>query len=171
MRTIPPIIYSERSIQKALANWAIQKGHSHVIPNCGVLGWEADLISVTKGLFLHEYEIKISKSDFRQDTKKRKHKYLTGKRVLTYYGNQVPIPAHFWYVCPRELAKEIETEIPNYCGLLTLIDCRDKYENLTHIIQVVKKAPRLHDIQASGNQLDYISRGLMLRYWGRKEEL
>jgi len=171
MRTIPPHIYSEKVIQKAVANWCIQKGHSHVVPNCGVFGWEADLLSVTAGLFMHEYEIKISKSDFRADKHKtHKHRHFQHPGISKYY-QQPSTPAHFWYVCPAELAKQILSEIPVHAGLIALIDYRDKFNNISYFMQVLKKAPRLHDIQASDRQLSYISRGLMLRYWGQPERL
>lgn len=165
MRTIQPHIHSERYIQKAIAQYCIDKGHSYVIPNCGVYGWEADLLSVTNGLFMHEYEIKISKADFRADKHKQwKHKTLQNPGITNYY-KQPDTPAHFWYVCPEELAQTILPEIPKYCGLISLVDYRDKSGACSYVMQVIKKAPRLHDLQATDRQLSYISRGLMLRYW------
>ena len=54
-------------------------------PNKHLDNWfECDMLSITKADFLHEYEIKISGSDFKTDFKKiAKHLVLEGETTLT----------------------------------------------------------------------------------------
>ncbi len=56
----------------------------HQFVTCNVAwmySWECDLISVNKGM-IHEYEIKVSRADFKQDFKKRKHIFCV--KILLY---------------------------------------------------------------------------------------
>jgi hypothetical protein len=149
--------WTERKIQEALAHWVIQKNHHAVIPNCGVFGWEADLISVTQNGMANEYEVKISRSDFLADAKKRKHWWLNKAGI----HKNCPGPVYFWYCCPKGLVKE--SEIPDHAGFLEIVD--------GGYVVLRKRALRLHKTSISENQLQYIHRGLMLRYWKQKEDI
>lgn len=89
--------------------------------------WELDVVSINKNNFLTEYEVKISRSDFKADAKKKKWIYYTDKNHWFKCAN------YFYYVCPKDLIK-VE-EIPSFAGLI--------YVDAGEII-TVKKAPRLH---------------------------
>lgn len=152
---------TEKKIQEILASYCITKGHHAICPNSGVFGWEADLVSFTKSFFGNEYEIKITKSDFRQDVKKqRKHWELQKSRQTGPSYKSTPGPVYFWYCCPVLLANEIIIEIPDYAGLLAVRE---------NFITVLKRAPRLHKEPASQQQYDFILRGLMFRYWKQRD--
>lgn len=117
--------------------------------------WESDFLILRKNGYCAEYEIKISKSDFKADFKKlQKHSILeTGKyiqkrkRFLKYNEKRLPIykyweeekeyklrPNKFFYVVPKGLIT-IE-DIPKYTGLI--------YINEDKTIQVIKEAPFTH---------------------------
>lgn len=82
-----------------------------VYPNTYIGSWECDILEVTKSGYSHEYEIKISRADFKVDKLKQKHgenKYDTlqaGKRVN-----------YFSYVCPHGLITP--DEVPEWAGLI-----------------------------------------------------
>ena len=67
---------TEREIQAALYCDIVNRGHRYIVPNSGVFGWEADMISCTRAGYINEWEIKISRSDFLADMKKIKGNYI-----------------------------------------------------------------------------------------------
>ena len=70
---------------------------------------ECDIIKVTLSGYATEYEIKVSKSDFRADLKK-KHKH-DSKFIKQLY-----------YVVPEELLEFAKQYIPEYAGLAYVTD-------------------------------------------------
>mgnify|MGYP001573654621 CR=1 FL=1 len=155
-------MWTEKKIQEILAWHCINKGHHGICPNSGVFGWEADLVSFTNSFFGNEYEIKITKSNFRQDKKKqRKHWELQKSKQTGPSYKNTPGPVYFWYCCPAELAAEIKLEIPEYAGLLAV---------RVNFVEVIKRAPRLHKEPISQQQYDFILRGLMFRYWKQRNK-
>lgn len=144
--------WTEARIQRELFGFLTSKGHEYICPNCGVFCWEADMVSVTTSGYGHEYEIKIDRSDFFADAKKRKHKQfctpLHPRRK--YFG-----PVCFWYVVPAGLISP--EELPAHAGLIEVYANRGP--------EIIIKAPRLHSERASKDQLRYIARGLMFRFW------
>lgn len=144
---------TEQAIQKLLATKFNAQG-SLCVPNCGVFGWEADLVRISKHLIASEYEIKISTADFRADSKKWwKHGSLsnTGESSRRAKGMT---PAYFWYVAPVGVIPH--AEVPKYAGLIELVG--------TDIVRSVK-APKLHKHEASLRQVLYVSRGAAIRFW------
>lgn len=98
--------------------------------------WEIDVLSLNKGGYLTEFEVKISRSDFLADAKKDKFFYYNnGKHKL--------MPNRFFYVCPNGLIR-IE-ELPSIAGLIYL------HDNGT--MEVIKKAPLLHKIKHDNNRI------------------
>ena len=88
----------------------------YMVPNmCYCLG-EADMFVVQRNDYTHEFEIKISRSDFLADKKKtKKHCNL-----------QFPLPGmqtpnKFSYVVPKDMVK-VE-EVPDYAGLYYIYHC------------------------------------------------
>lgn len=115
--------------------------------------WECDVIKVLKSGYWHEYEIKLSVSDFRNDFQKKlaraqgsekKHDLFASDSDLNFrkiYGrgnaNQfIPKPATFTFVTPAGLLKP--QQIPSHCGLLEL-DTSDRRIRWNQVV----KSPRL----------------------------
>lgn len=88
--------------------------------------WEIDVLSMNKSDYLTEFEVKISRSDFKADAKKRKWQFYE-KRIETMVSN------YFYYACPKGLI--LENEIPVFAGLAYVSNDG---------IEVIKKAPLLH---------------------------
>lgn len=103
-----------------------------IIPNIYFFPmWESDMLYVTKSGYLHEFEIKLSLSDFRADGRKEyKHMMLADGRG----------PSEFWYVCPPGIIP-IE-QVPDYAGLAYVIDDPRKYHEGQRTLDVQRKAKR-----------------------------
>lgn len=149
----------EKNIQKALFQKLADRQHKWICPNIRLDAFyqngEMDLISVNKSDFLTEFEIKISRSDFKADCKKRKHSM---RKFLD------KLPNYFYYVTPKDLIK-VE-EVPDYAGLI-YIDFEQKY--LTDYVQTIKKSPLAHKKAIDQSTKLQIGHLLMWRMWTRTE--
>ncbi len=144
---------NERSMQNRLYADLISRKHRFIVPNTTVFGWESDLISVTGAGYVHEYEIKISRSDFKADLKKSRHRRLVQDGTKKYYRG----PAYFYYAVPRDMVRV--DEVPDYAGLIFVYP----------MMQIIKKAPRLNKNKISQMQTAWLQRSIMARFW--KERL
>lgn len=106
------------------------------ITNYSGIGYEADVLMITKAGLAYEYEVKTSRNDFKKDfTKNRKHRIYSDSRPhLIRRRNYPEKPNYFYYVCKAGLINV--TEIPEYAGLIYVTEDRR--------LEVVKKAPKLH---------------------------
>lgn len=95
-----------KEIQEALCKMLILKGRQAVCENFGYHVAEMDVAVLSQSGLLHEYEVKISRSDFLADKKKRK---------FQYYDQRIYCPNYFYYVCPEGLIQK--NEIPKWAGL------------------------------------------------------
>lgn len=84
-----------KEIQLEIGKMQVLKFHSPVCENVTHNDFEMDIMSLSKSGMLYEFEVKISRSDFVSDKKKRKHVYY-----LTYPERQ---PNYFSYACPKDL--------------------------------------------------------------------
>jgi hypothetical protein len=91
-----------KDIQILVGKMQVLKFHSPVCENVKYLinDFELDVISYSKSGMLYEFEVKISRGDFKADLKKRKHKFYS---QLPERG-----PNYFSYVCPKDLIKQSE---------------------------------------------------------------
>lgn len=151
-----------KNIDGGLIMYLYQKGHSpissHVSHICG-LG-ECDVISISKSNYIYEHEVKISKSDFKADFKKEKHKLMTERKSVTerlIKENNEMIkdvwyftPNYFYFVVPKDLITM--EEIPEYAGLI--------YASEDLNFEIVKKAPLIHKEKATSNFIRQLSHNL-----------
>lgn len=120
--------WTEKSIAAELALNHFKMRHLVTVPNCNWAGYEADLLVVTKALKVLDFEIKISRADFKADAKKGKwfDRIETGRRIpvstfnkntgrtMSYMSREtvnVPRlhPRNIWkhyYVMPEEIYNE-----------------------------------------------------------------
>lgn len=83
-----------KEIQKAIAKMQVLKFHPIVCENIIPLyKWEMDVMSISKSSMMYEFEVKVSRGDFKADFKKRKGDY----------DGTVLCPNYFSYVCPLNL--------------------------------------------------------------------
>ncbi len=152
---------SEFNIQIALYKKLEVAGHRVIIPNVSwsFLTWEADMISVTKANYLNEYEIKISRQDFYNDFRKKKHYYL--KNLIKYSTNiGSNYPNYFWYIAPL---KAIPLCLPDYAGLMQT-HYINRYEHKI-ILSEIKKPKLLHNKKQTDKNLNKMLHAMSMRYW------
>jgi len=144
-------------------------------PNIYTPRWfESDWAGVTvQSLFWHEFEIKVSVSDYRADFKKGKpapydmqytgpHKWYpayTESKHTTLARMEAPGPNYFWFVVPDTIAEKIEP--PKYAGLLI-------HKTVTkgrQMITIKKPAPRRHREKVSARFMSSMSRAIAIRYY------
>ena len=72
MGSLKKVEWTERKIQDKLrAYFFSPNSKKYEITNLYVYGWESDYLAITKSMIAHEVEIKISRSDFKNDTKNK----------------------------------------------------------------------------------------------------
>jgi len=174
-------LITEAEIQNSLyREYGINKNHGWCCSNTYNYNWECDFISITRAGYVHEYEIKLSKSDFKADfrNKKLKHEIIgTGSRAPSHWENEImnwpkqtgysqgvkaqfvdgrkpcKRPNYFWYVCPQGLIDK--DQIPEYAGLIYIDDWQ----------KIIKKAPCLHRKKVDEKITGHIAYSLMVKYW------
>lgn len=131
-----------KNIERSLSLHLYEKRHSPISTHFTGSGLaECDVISVSKSDYIYEYEVKISKSDFKADFKKKKHSYMNERKSVNESKNHYYIPNYFYFVTTENLVS-LE-EIPEYAGLIYLMSGTDG------VFKTIKKAPLLHKTKAS----------------------
>lgn len=135
-------------IQHIIGKDRVGAGHTCVCRNVKYLmmcSWEMDVISVNKSGYLVEYEVKVSKADFRADAKKGKwSRYESGM------AEGWAVPNYHYYVIEEGLL--CEGDIPPRSGFITVT--KDGM-----IVQ--KRAPLIHGTIHDINEI----RQKVLRLW------
>ena len=110
-----------KNIEASLVMYLYQKQHSPITTKFTGMGLEeCDVISVSKSDYVYEYEIKISRQDFKRDFIKEKHNFIVNEK-FTYVRKGETLwrtTNYFNYVVPQNLVS-IE-EVPDYAGLIYL---------------------------------------------------
>ena len=150
-----------KNIEASLVMYLYEKQHSPISSHFTAYGLsECDVISISKSDYIYEYEVKISRSDFKADFKKEKHKLMlegvgTKQRLIKENNKMISdtwylTPNYFYFVVPENLIK-IE-EIPDYAGLM--------YMNENLEFDIIKKAPLIHKTKATSNFIRQLSHSL-----------
>lgn len=145
-----------RDVQRRLIGWQRLNSNGALLTNCYVANspWESDFVKVMKSLYWVEYEIKVSRSDFRADFAKSRYEYQRDENNIVrrvdvgkhdYYASsalsigtrKVPRPKQFYFVCLPSVATV--ANIPEHAGL---IYC-DPNDMRGFGMRVEKRAPKL----------------------------
>jgi len=148
-------------IQNALYHHVLSKQHNFIIPNIYLGSSEADLISVTKAGYINEYEIKITRSDFKADFKKSKHSFLKDR--------QKTFRSYFWFVAPEGLINA--DEIPEYAGFMIVRKMKNRYPFKGFACREIKRPPRLSSEKINAWQKDQILTAYMYRFWNMRDRV
>ncbi len=137
--------WTEYKIQQALRKYFLgESTKKYDLFNLFIYQWESDYLAITRSDIVYECEIKISRQDFLNDSKKKnKHLIIEGNVAGKLYDWDRP--NYFYYAVPDGLIKV--DEVPDYAGLI--------YVNAGYI-DVVKQAPKQH-----GSKFDYEKHNLM----------
>ena len=148
---------SSKNIEAGLVMDLYLKGHSPITTHFSGHGLqECDVLSISKSDYIYEYEVKISRSDFKADFKKGKHKLITEKKfsnesssdTFNFYS-----PNYFYFVVPENLISI--DEIPEYAGLI--------YMKEDGRFETAKKATILHKTKASNELIRGLAHQLMCK--------
>lgn len=163
----PPIAWSERLLQDAIYIWCAIKMHEIVVPNSQLFAWESDVVSVNRTGFIFEFEVKISRADFRADARKDRAALLIDPvKVHRVFGpSTFKRPNYFYYAVPEGLI--LPSELPEYAGLLYIRrPVRGPVSgNVTHL---VREAKRLHTEKINDKQRCQLARAVSRRYWRQR---
>ena len=105
-------------------------------------GWfECDIIEVTKAGMFREYEIKLTRSDFKADAAKTGHWWRNkiGNKHEAMASNADVGPSQFWFITPVGLLKPEDRELA-WAGFIEF----EEYRGRACRFREVKVAPRLH---------------------------
>lgn len=112
-------------------DWSRSSGYDIIIPNFFLGNYEMDLFRLTPAGLITEYEIKVSRADYKADFCKEragcssKHARMTER---TCDCNR------FYFVVPKKMIRP--EDVPSYAGLL--------YYKGKRGFEVVKNAPLIH---------------------------
>ena len=138
--------------------------------------WESDFIRVTRSGYIHEFEIKMTRSDFTADFRKthgwgneNKHELLAADRPmrLQYDNTYAPasVPATFTFVTVEGIVGP--DQIPDHAGWMEFSPTYDSYVAVQHR----KKAPRNSASKKVTTQdIGGLMRSCMFRYWQQLKE-
>jgi hypothetical protein len=107
-----------KEIQQTICKSEIQKGNLVAENLTYFFTGELDVASVNKSGYVSEFEVKVSRSDFKADAKKRKWQYYEYclQHPLT---TRARVSNYFTYVCPASDKPIItENELAPYMGLI-----------------------------------------------------
>lgn len=134
---------TEYDLQYAIIqNW--NRSGNFFCPNISSGFGEMDVLRLTRSGYAYEFEVKISRADFRADKKKEyKHKNYSdmfNKIPLTGIGRYSVenVPNYFYYVAPKGIIPV--DEVPAYAGLYEI-----KENPLwLNYLDCIKVAPLIH---------------------------
>ena len=137
--------WTEYKIQQVLRKYFLAEStKKYDLFNLFIYQWESDYLAITRSDIAYECEIKISRQDFLNDSKKKnKHLIIEGNVDGILYDWDRP--NYFYYAVPDGLIGV--DEVPDYAGLI--------YVNPGYI-SIVKQAPKQHD-----SKFDYERHNLM----------
>lgn len=142
-----------KSIESAFCMYLYEKTHSPITTRFTGMGLsECDVLSISKSDFIYEYEIKISRADYKKDFTKRKHSDIINENFTKTgsKGTWYLLPNYFNYIVPKDLIK-IE-EIPEYAGLI--------YFNEDMTFEIIKKPRLLHKTKANNEFIRKVAHNL-----------
>lgn len=158
-RNAEPVVWTEHLVLDKVKDFI--SSPKYIMNNLYVFhhGWESDYLAFTKSDYIYEIEVKISRSDFKNDKKKvRKHQVLEGTYIPKIQKDRfdnivttekVYKPHYFYYAVPKGLITV--DEVPEYAGLIYVNEIGFPYE-------VVKKAPQLHKEKYTPQELNLLDK-------------
>ena len=171
--------YTEEFMQEKLSNFFARNSVKYDIDGLYIFGWESDKFIETRAGLIYEFEVKISKADFKNDFKHKKDKHIILEGEEKYGDKYLPK----YYELLEEAKSRGERAVagfkryydgnpyylvgghkrPNYfyyCTPPDMITVEDVpwYAGLVYIdksglITIKKKAPKLHNDKIKDDEL------------------
>lgn len=102
-----------KEIQSIICKAELRKGNLVAENVTNFFKGECDVLSLSKAGYTHEFEVKVSRSDFKADFKKRKWREFDNNKEYN-------LPNYFTYVCPS--GKITVEDLQPYMGLIYIED-------------------------------------------------
>ena len=129
--------------------------HKYQINNVFIYNWESDFFTISELDYAFEFEIKVTKGDFKDDFNKVDKHTLLESRDSSYF---LKMPNKFYYAAPKNLLPT--SIIPEYAGLIEV-------DPVDGIANIVKEAPYLH----KEKQLKNLTEVLLCKFYDRYQKL
>lgn len=170
-------IYTEESMQRQLSRFFAYGSVKYDIDGLYVFGWESDKLLETRSGYIYEFEIKISRADFKNDFKHKRNKHIvlnshvSGEKYLPEFYTFYEANKHrfasleAWESHCRKIGSNVIIENhkrPNYFYFavppdLITADEVPQYAGLVYVkdysFDIIKKAPLLHKEKYTDDQL------------------
>jgi len=130
-----------KNIDSALIMYLYEKQYPIISSHCTIDRLqETDIIAISKSDYIYEFEVKISKADFKKDFIKEKHINIINENATKIIKDETSfiLPNYFNYVVPANLLTI--DEVPEYAGLI--------YFNEDLSFDVIKKPRLIHKTKA-----------------------
>lgn len=145
---------TEFELQLIIIHDARQLSNNLVVPNIEGGFGEMDVLKVSRAGYTTEYEIKISRADFKKDREKF-HKHDAYQAVFEKCSQpKKGIPNYFVYVMPENL-NLLSIDVPDYAGL---------YIVNNGYLSLVKPPPRIHKQKFREFWVEKIAKSLNAKY-------
>lgn len=138
--------------------------------------WEADILLINNSGFSHEIEIKLSKSDFKNDFKKFYTNQKSGEKFLKHdkIGCGDYICNSFSFLLPMGMIDH--KDIPEHCGIIEFYHDEDNWETTFYKI---RESKMIHEdsywkLCDKDQFIRNMARSLLIKKFemkGKKEEL
>ena len=152
-----------KNIEASLCMCLYLKGHSPISTHVTISEiQECDVISVSKSDYIYEYEIKISRADFKKDFIKEKHNHIINEKFTYTRKGEIlfRVCNYFNYVVPKDLISP--DEVPEYAGLI--------YINEDFTFETIKKPKLLHKTKATPGFIRQLAHNLSCKLIFKKIE-
>lgn len=149
--------------------------HQPLVTNYTPPGWfECDVFGITKAGYGVEWEVKLSRSDFFADAKKKGHHIWIRHPIRQGIKNRwLPAetkhqrladgdnegPSRFFFVVPEGLISA--DELPEWAGLC-ILDAEREW------VRIERPAPRLHNYKVEQSTIVNMYRSCYWRYWTQR---
>lgn len=168
-------------IEKELMQWAMANTSEIIVPNYFLGRFECDLLKISKAGQLTEYEIKVSRADFKKDFEKIQHTRFMGYEMEERNGQQYKKAVYqnetkqdiilqgkrvnrFYYVTPANLVKP--EEVPAGLGLIYATSFNDYIR-----FNIVKVSKLFMKEKAKENLYKHIACNLTLKLIAAKRRM
>ncbi len=166
-------LMTEKQIQNGLYDWLLRKGTKLCCPNYTPAGWfECDLWAVTDAGYSTEFEIKLTKADFKKDGEKierlnwrqRRDGVVAQTKHAKLEQSANAGPNRFYYVAPKGLLAP--EDIPEWAGHIEVIEYRCRIWPT-----VLKQAPQLHKEKVPDKVKQHCMSVFYYRFWSLRQRI
>ena len=151
---------------------------NYIVPNITNIGFqlafEADMLYITKLGYATCFEIKVSKSDLKNDLKKSHIKNLDEGLLIGMSRSYTPIEYYykklkfFNYAVPEYLVEDALNQIPNFAGLYYFIN---KGHDKLPVMKIKRHPKIIHNYKWTNKEILEILRLGTMRIYNLKRKL